>query len=433
MLDALVNEIYSNNCLSATLDAIKIFVVLTSETSNCERMVLHPGLLDALMEHSIEGNSKTRKEASSALMNFSLLESSHQLILQNKKYLEALPEMLSSECNDLRNNAAATLKNISLTNASLLMELILMNNGCILSPLVNAAANVSDVKDSLRAIEILKNCVCRETVETMAQDDELLSTISSVISNTKSDEVRSMAEVMFKEFSEKINHHSKVHGKFLHSIVNAWMKNKGRRSGKLISESLLIQANVVENLMPIAQCQGMFEVFASIAASGDASTQENISKVMKKLVSPYSTKKIVVLDNNFLQATISLLQHRSDIPNCEEVRDDAIHVVASLASVESNRRRLACQMGLVEAMVPHTRSIEDMKLRCVAVNCITLLMQSMLDNYIEGDEITKLKETSQQSSRKVTVTKKPILRSKSHLVSSSSHLGRKKDMRPRSP
>jgi len=274
-----------------------------------------------------------------------------------------------------RSRAAGTLRNLA-ASQNMPMLLISYKNGSILDALLKAALNKSDAKASYRAIGVFENCLSNETVEIMAQHDGLLLMLGTVASRSKYTKIRTVAASTLKKFSSKINYPSPSHSLILRSIVETQANNKNQKNDLLMSEALLIQSRNSSNLLPITKCQGLVEAIASITASADMKSRENILEVMKKLASYSGTKSIIGLNSVFIDAVVSILRHEGS--DNEKGMADAVHIISTLSSFEKNRYALANHEGLIEVMVPYARSIENTKARTAAVNCVAFLMQSML-------------------------------------------------------
>mmetsp|Transcript_600 Transcript_600/g.979 ORF Transcript_600/g.979 Transcript_600/m.979 type:complete len:892 (-) Transcript_600:103-2778(-) len=262
-----------NESSLARIDAIATIVNLACAEENKEKMLYHPGLLDAIIWIADNDPSdEAREHAAIILMNLAYNTRNKLHMGKQEKLLYALVCLVYDKSPYTRRYACATLFSL----AGLEQNTVLMaryDNGKIISALAHVLSDDPAEEARINAAEAIFHMVRNntdDTVELMAGHPDALPVLAHSVLTDYSADVRAYSARALEWFAAEIHHPSIHHRRLLEALVmaSAWTKTS------CIVEALKGQSSIPQNRKTMVQHGGLLDALSNLASLEGINNQE---------------------------------------------------------------------------------------------------------------------------------------------------------------
>jgi len=288
---------YLDNASAARMDAIATVVNLACAEENKNKLLNHPGMIDAVIEVAendiIDG---AREHASMVVMNLALAEENKLGMGHRDNLLDCIVKMMTDEVVNCRRYASATI--LALMTPQNTSHITKFGRGLLLHTMTKVLAldQVEEVRINIAEgfFNLVRNSMVQETIETIGRHRDVLPSLATTVLADYSADVRAYAARTLEWLAADIHHGSKSHDKLLNALIEASMWTKTT----CIVEALKSQASIEENRAAMVKRNGMLDTLAQLASLhgvNDEEVRECALATIERLTCEPSTRKIMAM------------------------------------------------------------------------------------------------------------------------------------------
>jgi len=195
----LLLDVVSNKDISvdAKSNALNVIVNLAHCYENKASMVESRGLLDTLVECTLNKEDLIRNASACGLQNLTAHDENILIMVKHKSLLSAVIKLLGDENDETREFAAGTLQNLSVSRKNS-VTLASFERGSVVNALLLVMAKDRHAVARNRSTWTLANILCAETLFSIQAHRGLLDTLAVVAAKDTLEDTRIQAALMFK-------------------------------------------------------------------------------------------------------------------------------------------------------------------------------------------------------------------------------------------
>lgn len=183
--------------VDAKSNALNVIVNLAHCYENKSSMVECRGLLDTLVECTLNKEDLIRNASTCGLQNLTAHDENILVMVKHKYLLGAVVNLLGDENDETREFAAGTLQNLSVSRKNS-VALVAYERGSIVNALLLVMAKDRHVVARNRSTWTLANILCADTLFSIQAHRGLLDTLAVVAAKDTLEDTRIQAALIFK-------------------------------------------------------------------------------------------------------------------------------------------------------------------------------------------------------------------------------------------
>lgn len=329
---------------------LRIMANLANEERNKFLLVEHKGLLDAVLRiANLDLSEKARQYAAATLMDLTVDALSRLYMAKNDKVLAVLVKLslFDDENPETREHGITALQNMAYSKENR-MRMITFGSGMVLEALRKNIISNPFTKSRRRAAGTLTNLACVKTAEILGCHGQLLHTLAIVSKKDGKEEVRTRAALALTKIGYHITIDMKCNTALLDALAVAASVSCNASSVLIL---LRAKAKSPENRQAYASHKGVLTTLCRLSSSESSNPKdrENAVRAIMHLTNCDFNKKLLASQKHVLEALVHCASSSE-----EPARDSAIIALQRLATEIPNRRVMAHHDGLLVCVADAT-------------------------------------------------------------------------------
>ncbi len=324
------------------------------------RIIDHHGLLSAILRlGEISISEKGQERLSAVIRNLALSPSTRIILAQRADVLTCIIRLANSASQQTLRNLLNTMVSLTMDADSCLL-IVFHGDGMLVDMLKKFLHYEDDPVIRKRAARTLRLMARETSVPLLIHDNKLMEILSNRALHDVCGEVRAEAAEAFARCAGLVKAAMAQHDAVLEALTH--LANSPHVPADVMARAVMEQAYYPENRLPLAKREKLLGALAKIAVSPNTTlaAKENVCNTFLNLSTDECTR-----DKITNHTTLTALVHNAEdkIERHSTLREAAVKTLMNLATLPTNRKIMAKQSRLIQALLQFAATTTEDELK----------------------------------------------------------------------